>query len=463
MHERCAVVGIYTPDVDVSRLIFFSLFSLQHRGQESSGIAVSDGISIKNRTGVGLVSHVFTEDEIANLRGDMGIGHNRYSTTGASTVINAQPVFINSAGLALAHNGNLVNSKTLQEELKQKGYSFHSSTDSEVIANLILASPGKDWEDKISSAMYRLQGAYSMTIMTADKLIAVRDPLGVRPLCLGSIDGGHVIASESCALDHIGARFSREIHPGEIVIIDKAGISSFNQKSRRKALCIFEYVYFARPDSTIHGKLVYKTRLAMGELLAKEYPVEADLVIGVPDSATAAGIGYSRASGIPYCEGLIKNRYVGRTFIMPDQRLRDLGVRLKFNPLSEIIAGKRLVVVDDSIVRGTTTPKVVALLRKAGAREVHLRICCPPIRHPCFLGVDMATEGELIAARKSISEIKEDLEADSLGYLSLDSLLQAVGLPRDTLCLACFNNDYPIPVQRGMPKLALETVLSPDR
>ncbi len=463
MHESCAVFGIYTPGVDVSRLIFFALFSLQHRGQESSGIAVSDGISIKNHTGAGLVSRVFTEDDIANLKGNIGIGHNRYSTTGASTIVNAQPVIIDSAGLALAHNGNLVNSKTLREELTQKGYSFHSSTDSEVIANMILASPGKDWEDKIRSAMYRLQGAYSMTIMTADKLIAVRDPLGVRPLCLGTLDGGYAIASESCALDHIGAKFSREINPGEIVIIDKTGISSFTQKSQRKALCIFEYVYFARPDSTINGKLVYRTRQAMGELLAKEYPVDADLVIGVPDSATAAGIGYSRASGIPYCEGLIKNRYVGRTFIMPNQRLRDLGVGMKFNPLSEIIAGKRLVVVDDSIVRGTTTPKIVALLRKAGAREVHLRICCPPIRHPCFLGVDMATEGELIAARKSISEIKEYLEADSLGYLSLESLIQAIGLPRDTFCLACFNNDYPIPVQREMPKLALETVSSPDR
>jgi amidophosphoribosyltransferase len=445
MHESCAVFGIYTPGVDVSRLIFFALFSLQHRGQESSGIAVSNGISIKNRTGAGLVSRIFTEDEIANLKGDMGIGHNRYSTTGASTLINAQPVLVNSAGLALAHNGNLVNSNILQEELKQKGYSFHGSTDSEVIANLIMASPGKGWEDKIRSAMHRLQGAYSMT-------------MGVRPLCLGTIDGGYVIASESCALDHIGARFSREINPGEIVIIDKTGINPFNQKGHRRALCIFEYVYFARPDSSLHGKLVYNTRLAMGELLAKEYPVEADLVIGVPDSATAAGIGYSKASGIPYCEGLIKNRYVGRTFIMPDQRLRDLGVRLKFNPLSEIIAGKRLVIVDDSIVRGTTTPKVVALLRKAGAKEVHLRICCPPIQHPCFLGVDMATEEELIAARKSISEIKEYLGADSLGYLSLDSLLQAVGLPKDTLCLACFNNDYPIPVQRGMPKLALEAI-----
>jgi amidophosphoribosyltransferase len=465
MHETCGVIGIYAQGIDIARLTFFALFALQHRGQESAGIAVADGTEVKIHTKMGLVSQAFTESNLSQLKGRISIGHTLYSTKGSSKPADAQPVIVRSKEhfIAVSHNGNIINVDLLRETLKQKGYSFHSSTDSEVIANLIMASPGKGWEDKIRSAMHRLQGAYSMTIMTADKLIAVRDPLGVRPLCLGTIDGGYVIASESCALDHIGARFSREINPGEIVIIDKTGISSFNQKGHRRALCIFEYVYFARPDSSIHGKLVYNTRLAMGELLAKEYPVEADLVIGVPDSATAAGIGYSRASGIPYCEGLIKNRYVGRTFIMPDQRLRDLGVRLKFNPLSEIIAGKRLVIVDDSIVRGTTTPKIVALLRKAGAKEVHLRICCPPIRHPCFLGVDMATEEELIAARKSISEIKEYLGADSLGYLSLDSLLQAVGLPRETLCLACFNNDYPVPVQRGMPKLALETVLSSDR
>jgi len=459
MHESCAVFGIYSPGVEISRLAFFALFSLQHRGQESSGIAVSDGSLIKLHTGSGLASQVFTEDDIAFLNGYIGIGHNRYSTTGASTVTNAQPILVKSSDLtlAIAHNGNLVNAKSLQEELKEWGYEFHTSTDSEVIANLILASPGKTLQDKISSAMTRLQGSYSMVILTPDKLIAVRDPLGVRPICIGTINGGYAIASESCALDHLGAHFSREINPGEIVIIDETGINSFPQRSDRKGLCIFEYVYFARPDSIINGKLVYQTRQAMGRLLAEEYPVEADLVIGVPDSATAAGIGYAEASGIPYCDGLIKNRYVGRTFIMPDQRLRELSVRLKFNPLSRIIAGKRLVVVDDSIVRGTTTPKVVDLLRKAGASEIHLRICCPPIRHPCFLGVDMATEWELIAARKSIPEIRDYLGADSLGYLSLNGLLKAVDLPEDNFCLACFNNDYPIPVQRVIPKLAMET------
>ena len=458
MHESCGIFGVYAHGIDIARLIFFSLFALQHRGQESAGIAVNDGSGIKIHTGMGLVSQVFTENDLAQLKGFIGIGHNRYSTHNSSQPANVQPIIVESEGLALAlaHNGNIINDRLLRDELCERGYVFHTSTDSEVIANVILASPGRSWEGKVEYAMHRLQGAYSLTIMAQDKLIGVRDPMGVRPLCLGTIDSGWVIASESCALDHIGARFSREIEPGEIVVIDQGGVRSFKERSNRKALCIFEYIYFARPDSIIQGKLLYQARQAMGEMLAREHPVDADLVMGVPDSATAAGIGYSEASGIPYCEGLLKNRYVGRTFIEPDQRLRELDVQLKFNPLSRIIAGKRLVVVDDSIVRGTTTPRVVSLLRKAGVKEVHLRICAPPIRHPCFLGVDMATEWELIAARKSIPEIRDYLGADSLGYLSLDGLLQAVGLPRDIFCLACFTGDYPIPVQMGMDKLALE-------
>ncbi|HUS04192.1 MAG TPA: amidophosphoribosyltransferase [Dehalococcoidia bacterium] len=458
MHESCGIFGVYAHGIDIARLIFFALFALQHRGQESAGIAVTDGSGIKIHTDMGLVSQAFTENDLAQLKGFIGIGHNRYSTTGSSQPANVQPVIVESEGLtlALAHNGNILNAKTLRDELHERGYDFHTSTDSEVIANLVLASPGRRWEGKIEYAMHRLQGAYSLTIMVQDKLIGVRDPMGVRPLCLGTIDSGWAIASESCALDHIGARFSREIEPGEIVVIDQGGVRSFKKEGSKRALCIFEYIYFARPDSIIQGKLLYQARQAMGEMLAREHPVDADLVMGVPDSATAAGIGYSEASGIPYCEGLLKNRYVGRTFIEPDQRLRELGVQLKFNPLSRIIAGKRLVVVDDSIVRGTTTPRVVSLLRKAGVKEVHLRICAPPIRHPCFLGVDMATEWELIAARKSIPEIRDYLGADSLGYLSLDGLLQAVGLPRDIFCLACFTGDYPIPVQMGMDKLSLE-------
>ena len=464
MHESCGVFGVYAPGINVAQTTFFALFALQHRGQESAGIAVTDGSEIKVHTRMGLVSQAFTEADLALLKGYIGIGHNRYSTTGSSRPMNAQPIIAKSEGLtiALAHNGNIINSKPLRDELQQRGYHFHTGIDSEVIANLILASPGQNWQQKIEYAMPRLQGAYSLAILTENQLLGVRDPLGVRPLCLGTIDSGWCIASESCALDHIGAQFIREIEPGEIVTIDSQGVKSFKKGSDRRALCIFEYIYFARPDSIIQGKLLYPTREAMGRILSEEYPVDADFVMGVPDSATAAGIGYSHTSCIPYCEGLLKNRYVGRTFIEPDQRIRELGVQLKFNPLSRIIAGKRLVVVDDSIVRGTTTPRVVSLLRKAGAAEVHLRICAPPIRYPCFFGVDMATKWELIAARKTVPEIREQLGADSLGYLSLDGLIRAVDLPRDIFCLACFTGEYPIPVQIEMDKLALEALPKED-
>ena len=464
MHESCGVFGVCAPGINVAQTTFFALFALQHRGQESAGIAVTDGDRIRLHTCMGLVSQAFTETDIASLQGYIGIGHNRYSTTGSSKPVNAQPIMAESEGLtiALAHNGNIVNAKPLRNELQQRGYRFNTSSDSEVIANLILASPGHNWQKKTEHAMRRLQGAYSMVILTENRLIAVRDPFGVRPLCLGTIDGGWCVASESCALDHIGAQFTREVDPGEILVIDSQGVTSFRQESARKALCIFEYIYFARPDSIIQGKLLYPAREAMGRILSEEYPVDADFVMGVPDSATAAGIGYSHASAIPYCECLLKNRYVGRTFIEPEQRIRELGVQLKFNPLSRIIAGKRLVVVDDSIVRGTTTPRVVSMLRKAGATEVHLRICAPPIRHPCFFGVDMATKWELIAARKTIPEIREHLGADSLGYLSIDGLIRAVDLPRDIFCLACFTGEYPIPVQIEMDKLALEALPQED-
>jgi amidophosphoribosyltransferase len=462
MHESCGVFGIYAPGVDVARITFFGLYALQHRGQESAGIATADGKKVYLHTSMGLVSQVFTEDELAQLHGHIAIGHTRYSTTGSSRACNAQPILIeaNSTTMALAHNGNIVNAKFLSDELSQQGYTFATTTDSEIIANLVMSSTERNPVDKIRYAMRRLQGAYSLVILTKDKLMGVRDPMGVRPLCLGTIDGGWVIASESCALGHVGAQFIREIEPGEIVVINKNGVRSFTEESTRKALCIFEYIYFARPDSVIQGKLLYPARQAMGKILSREYPIDADLVMGVPDSATAAGIGYAVASGIPYCEGLIKNRYVGRTFIEPDQRLRDLGVKLKFNPLAETIAGKRLIVVDDSIVRGTTTPKVVAMLKRAGAKEVHLRICSPPIRHPCFFGVDMATRWELIAAQKTIPEIKEAIGADSLGYISIEGLIESIGLPKDMFCLACFTGDYPIPVQLEMDKLALEVIPS---
>jgi amidophosphoribosyltransferase len=462
LHESCGVFGVYAPNEDVARLTFFALFALQHRGQESAGIATTNGKKIQVYAKMGLVSQVFTEDSLSQLGGDFAIGHNRYSTRGSSRITNAQPIIVGKGpnAIAIAHNGNIVNAEHLYQELSDQGYTFHTSTDTEVIANLILSSPAKDWVDKIRYAMHRLQGAYSLTLLTNNILFGVRGLLGVRPLCLGSMNGGWVIASESCALDHIGAQFLREIEPGEIVAITKNGLDSYREKTDRKALCIFEYIYFARPDSVINGRLLYPARQAMGEGLAEEHQVAADLVMGVPDSATAAGIGYSRRSGIPLCEGLLKNRYVGRTFIEPDQRIRDLGVKLKFNPLPQMLDGKRVVVVDDSIVRGTTTPKVVGLLRRAGAKEVHMRICAPPIRYPCFFGVDMATRWELIAAQKTIPEVRDFIGADSLGYLSIEGLIKAVALPRDIFCMACFTGDYPIPVQIGMDKLALETMPS---
>ncbi|MBI4284886.1 MAG: amidophosphoribosyltransferase [Chloroflexi bacterium] len=458
MHESCGVFGVYAPHEDVARITFFALFALQHRGQESAGIATADHGRIQVFARMGLVSQVFTEESLCNLHGDIAIGHNRYSTTGSSRIDNAQPIMVGNDGdtLALAHNGNIVNAEHLCQELGDRGYEFRTSTDSEVIANLIVSAPAHTWVDRIRHAMRRLQGAYSLVMMTNHSLFAVRDPLGVRPLCLGTIEGGWVVASESCALDHIGATFVREVEPGEIIRISGKGLESYREPVTRKALCIFEYIYFARPDSVINNRLLYSARLAMGEQLAGEYPVDADLVMGVPDSATAAGIGYAHRSNIPLGEGLLKNRYVGRTFIQPDQRIRDLGVKLKFNPLPQLLTDKRLIVVDDSIVRGTTTPSVVKLLRRAGAKEVHMRICAPPIRYPCFFGVDMATRWELIAARKSVPEIKDFIGADSLGYLSIEGLIKAIALPADTFCTACFTGEYPIPVQLEMDKLALE-------
>jgi amidophosphoribosyltransferase len=459
VREACGIFGVYAPGEDVARISFFALFALQHRGQESAGIATSDGSKIQVYARMGLVSQVFDEESLCQLRGSIAIGHNRYSTTGSSRVCNAQPIIVGrgDSSIAVAHNGNIVNAEHLSKELSEKGYTFQSSTDSEVIANLIDSAPGTDWTEKIRYAMRRIKGAYSLVIMTKDRLFAVRDPFGVRPLCLGRINGYWVVASESCALDHIGAVFARDVKPGEILSIDSSGISSFYEPSPRQATCIFEYIYFARPDSVIDGKLVYLARQSMGKHLAQEYPVAADLVVGVPDSATVAGMGYSQQSGIPQGEGLVKNRYVGRTFISPDQRMRDLGVKMKFNPLPQILNNKRVVLVDDSIVRGTTTPKVINLLRKAGAKEVHMRVCAPPIRHPCFFGVDMASRWEFIANQKSIEQVREFIGADSLGYLSIEGLVDSIGLPSVNFCKACFTGDYPIPVQLQMDKLALES------
>ena len=460
MKECCALFGVYAPGDDVARLTFFGLYSLQHRGQESSGIATADGKQIHVHTKMGLVAQAFDERVLGQLGGDIAIGHNRYSTTGSSRAGNAQPIVVEGpAGrLALGHNGNIVNVRELRQQLEEQGYTFTTTTDSEIIAYLILSSTRKTLAERIRHAMKRLVGAYSLVLLTEDALYGVRDPLGVRPLCLGKINGGWVLSSESCALDHIGAQFIRDVEPGEIVVINTKGLRSYKDRrnTTKRGLCIFEYIYFARPDSMIAGRRVYSAREAMGAMLAQEHPVAADMVIAVPDSATAAGIGYSQASGIPFTEGLLKNRYVGRTFIEPDQRIRELGVKLKFNPMPERLEGKSVVLVDDSIVRGTTTPRVISLLRRGGVKEVHMRICAPPIRHPCFLGVDMASSWELIAAYKEVPEIAQLIGADTLGYLSMEGLIESIALPRELFCLACFTGDYPVPVQLGMDKLALE-------
>ncbi|MEE2686673.1 MAG: amidophosphoribosyltransferase [Chloroflexota bacterium] len=461
--EECGVVGIHMPGEEASRLAFFGLFALQHRGQESAGIASANGTTINLHTDMGLVTQIFREPDFYPLSGDLAIGHTRYSTTGSSQLCNAQPILVSGhhGQLALAHNGNIINSYQLKAQLEtQWSCEFSSTTDSEVVAYLLANAPGQTWEERVFHCMRTLEGAFSLVALTPDTLIAARDSLGIRPLCLGQLNNGWVIASETCALDHLGATFVRDLDPGEVVVIDNNGIRSAKKQPddspQKRALCVFELIYFARPDSILDGQLVYSVRQAMGAQLAREHSVDADLVIGIPDSSTAAAVGYAQESGIPYSDGLIKNRYVGRTFIEPEQRLRDLGVRQKFNPLTEVIKGKRLVVVDDSIVRGTTTPHVVNLLRKAGALEIHMRVCAPPIQHPCYMGVDMATRQELIAANNSVEEIRSMTGADSLGYLSVEGLLKVAGNDRGGFCDACFTGNYPVPVQLELTKMTLE-------
>ncbi len=466
--EACGVFGVYSPGDDVARLTFYGLYALQHRGQESAGIATSNGTDFSLRTGMGLVSQVFDEEDLAYLRGHISIGHTRYSTAGGSVACNAQPIVVNDRHngepIALAHNGNLTNVEILREDLEAQGIQFESTADSEVIAHLLSIAPAGTWEERFHYVMRRIEGAYSVVIMTRDRLFAMRDPMGVRPLCIGKMENGWVVASESCALEHLGVPMEREVQPGEVVMVDAQGMTSFFPvaPARKRAICTFEYTYFARPDSRLGGQLVYLAREAMGAQLAMEHPVGADIVVGVPDSAIPAAIGYARAAGIPYREGLVKNRYVGRTFIQPDQRIREAGVSLKFNALSEVLRGKRVVLVDDSIVRGTTTPRVVSLVRNAGAAEVHMRITTPPIVSPCFLGVDMATKAELIAANQSIEEIRAHIGADSLGFLSLDGLNVSTGQAPADLCNACFTGVYPLNVQMQMDRLEAPRLREPE-
>jgi len=447
--DECGVFGIYGPGRKVSRITYFGLHALQHRGQESAGIGVSDGKNIKVHKGMGLVTEVFNESILKELKGIIAIGHVRYSTTGSSSIINAQPlVFRYFWGMAaLAHNGNLTNSGKLARKLGEKGAVFQSTSDTEIIANLLARCGEDDMVPAVKRIVSDLQGAYSLIIMTKNKLLGLRDPHGFRPLCLGELDGSPVLASETCALNTVGAKFVRDVQPGEIVVADGDGVKSIFLGSKEKqGLCIFEYVYLARPDSNIDGRNVNLVRLEMGRQLARETRVDADMVISVPDSGTTAALGYAREANIPYMPGLIKNRYVGRTFIQPSQKLRDLGVRLKLNPVREILKGKRVIMIDDSIVRGTTSRKIVQLVRYAGAREVHMMVSSPPIKYSCYYGIDTSSPDELIAAQKDVDEICKHIGADSLHYLSLEGLIKAVGFPCNKTCVACFNGDYPTEV-----------------
>jgi amidophosphoribosyltransferase len=467
-HHECGVFGVYAPGEDVARLTYFGLFALQHRGQESAGIAVADGESIQWHKDMGLVSQVFDEAVLGTLQGHAAIGHTRYSTTGSSVLCNAQPLMVDTqfGRIAVAHNGNIVNTRQLRRELEAEGHCFETTNDSEVIARCIGSLHRGDIVEAVEETMRRVQGAYSVVVLTEDSVVAFRDPHGLHPLCLGSLNGhGTVVSSETCALNVVGARYLREVEPGELVAIDKGGIQSVQAMPRgRPAMCLFEFIYFARPDSDIFGRCLHGARQGMGRELAKEHPVDADLVIPVPDTSVAAAIGFAQQSGIPFGEGLIKSRYIGRTFIEPDQRLRERGVRMKYQPLTENLAGKRIVMVDDSIVRGTTTGKIVKLLRDAGATEVHVRISSPPVQWPCFYGIDMATRQELIASRLDVEKVRQHIGADTLGHLSLDGVFRAIGLSRTQFCHACFSGDYPIPIPEDvkLTKLLLEETVEPE-
>jgi len=463
--EECAVFGIYAPGEDVARLTYFGLFALQHRGQESAGIAVSDGARLKLHADMGLVQQVFDEECLSQLKGDMAVGHTRYSTTGSSLHRNAQPILVPTAAgtLALAHNGNLVNCYQLGCDLPHLPSTSEPTTDSAIMARML----GNGWERcgdiaaAVAEASRSWRGAYSVAVLSEDKLLAFRDPNGIRPLALGVLnDRGYVVASETCGLNVVGADFVREIEPGELIVVDAKGLRSTRIATPgRPAMCIFEFIYFARPDSYIYGTLIHEARRRMGQKLARTYPVEADLVIPVPDTGWPAAIGFAEQSGIPFGQALIKNRYIARTFIQPDQRQRELGVRLKLTALQEVLGGKRVVVVDDSIVRGTTKRGIVSLIRRAGAKEIHVRIAAPPYRYPCFYGVDTSDRRELLAARvDSVEEIRRTIGADTLGYQTVDGLIDAVGLPRERFCLACFDGEYPIevPDEVRARKFALE-------
>jgi amidophosphoribosyltransferase len=455
----CGLFGVRSPERDVARLTYFGLFALQHRGQESAGIAVSDGERLTALRDMGLVTQVFDEQKLRGLRGELAIGHTRYSTTGSSQWWNAQPLVQHGSTrtIALGHNGNLTNAGELRAELAAHGHRLATTADSEVIAALIANDPAP-LPDAVIAAMSKLDGAFSVVALSEGKLLAFRDPRGMRPLCLGRLDRDWVVASETCALDLVGARLEREVRPGELMVIDeRVEARQAVPRDAGGALCIFEFFYLARPDSRLSGVEVHGARVRMGERLAQESPVEADLVLPIPDSGTPAAIGFSRALNIPFSEGLIKNRYVGRTFIQPDQGLREQGIKLKFNPLAEV-AGKRVVAVDDSIVRGNTTRQIVQMLFDAGASEVHLRVSSPPIIDQCYYGMDFADPDELIAASKTVEEVREHLGATTLAYLSLEGLQASTRRPESQFCRACLTRKYPTEIPREARKLQFERV-----
>ena len=448
LHEECGVVGVYGHP-EAANLVYLGLYALQHRGQESAGIVASTHSKMRLEVGMGLVADVFDPIRILKLPGPLAIGHNRYSTAGKSELVNAQPCMINySAGsLALAHNGNLVNAHAIRKGLGSKGAIFQSTNDSEVIVHLMAQSKAETFVDQAAEALRQVSGAYSLVLMTKTELVAARDPHGFRPLCLGKLDGAYIVASETCVMDLIEAEFIREVEPGELILINDQGIQSFFPFNKAETKhCVFEHIYFARPDSFMFGEHVYTARKKMGRAMAQESPADVDIVVPVPDSGVVSAMGFAEESGIPFEMGLIRNHYVGRTFIEPQSQIRDFGVKLKLNPVKEIIAGKRIAIIDDSIVRGTTARKIVKMLRDAGAKEVHLRISAPPILHSCFYGIDTPTKEELIAHTHDLEETRQYLAADSLAYLSLEKMMEVLENGKKKFCSACFDGNYPIPI-----------------
>jgi len=461
MKEYCGVVGIYGHK-DAARLAYLALYALQHRGEESSGIVSFDHKKVHSHKGMGLIGNVFDENSLKKLKGTMAIGHVRYSTTGSSTVKNVQPLLVDhkKGFIAVAHNGNLTNSVELRNELEDSGSILQTTMDSELIIHFLVKDQKNNYREKMLPIVSKMEGAYSFVLMINDAIYAIRDPYGFRPLCIGKVDGAYIVASETCALDMIQASYVRDVEPGEIVIISKDGLTSIKSpEPHRHAFCIFEYIYFSRPDSNIFTKSVYLTRKNLGRMLAKEHPADADIVMPIPDSGTYAALGYAEESHIPLEMAFVRNHYIGRTFIQPSQVIRDFKVKVKLNPIRDVLKGKRVAIVEDSIVRGTTSRGRVRALRQAGALEVHMRVSCPPLISPCFYGIDFPTKKELIASKRTVEEIQQFIGVDSLKYLSLEGMLNSMMLPRDEFCVACFTGDYPTKICKGPSKKALEQKL----